>query len=597
MVDIAATPQDIALNTLTQAPSTPQTPSMTGRSSGQLASQSDAAGLDGIIRKTISQPAVRRAMPAIIALAAVVLFILVYSWSQTSPYRTVYPGLSEADRQSAFEALSNADFSAKIDAQTGQLKVPSPRYHEARLYLASQGLPKSTATGSIGAMSETAAMTTSQFMEQVRYISAVEIELAASVAKISTIESARVHLATPKQSVFVRNREAAKASVVVSPYPGRVVSEAQVQAIIHLIASSVPYLATENVSVVDQRGELLTNYEGSRSLMSSEQMDHKQSREEIYRNRINDFLSPIVGMGNVRSEVDMQIDFTEIESTYEEYDGNDNGPHARSEILTMEQKGDSLAMGIPGAVSNTAPTDGSKTDPEDDTKTDQVLTDPNINMLSSRTTRNYEMDKTIRYVKRQGGIVERISVAVVLNPPRPIVLEGEDQDEPDNAVSGEFSELELERFSNLVKSLIGFNADRGDVVTIVSARFETPQVIEPRLEPWYENGQMMSLIKSSAVVLAFIALLLLVVKPAIGVYSSASVATPQALARTGASSSEKEQKPNSAVKKGILGDVALSSRSYENKVETVRGLVETETGRVANLLKNMVQTQKSQAGS
>ena len=136
------------------------------------------------------------------------------------PYRTVYPGLTEADRQSAFEALSNADFSARIDTQTGELKVPSSRYHEARLYLASQGLPKSTVTGSIGAMSETAAMTTSQFMEQVRYISAIEIELAASVAKISSIESARVHLASPKQSVFVRNREAAKASVVVSALSG-----------------------------------------------------------------------------------------------------------------------------------------------------------------------------------------------------------------------------------------------------------------------------------------------------------------------------------------------------------------------------------------
>ena len=165
MVDITATPQDLALNTLAQVPGAAQTQSMAGRSSGQLASQSDAVGLDGMIRKTISQPAVRRAMPAIIALMTVMLFILVYSWSQTSPYRTVYPGLSEVDRQSAFEALSNADFSAKIDTQTGELKVPSSRYHEARLYLASQGLPKSTVTGSIGAMSETAAMTTSQFME------------------------------------------------------------------------------------------------------------------------------------------------------------------------------------------------------------------------------------------------------------------------------------------------------------------------------------------------------------------------------------------------------------------------------------------------
>ena len=587
MVDIAATPQDVALNTLTQTPGASQTRSMVGRPSGPLVPQPGAAGLDGIIRKTMSQPAVRRAMPAIIALAAVVLFILVYSLSQDSPYRTVYPGLSEADRQSAFEALSNADFSAKIDTQTGQVKVPSSRYHEARLYLASQGLPKSTVTGSVGAMSETAAMTTSQFMEQVRYISAVEIELAASVAKISTIESARVHLASPKQSVFVRNREAAKASVVVSPYPGRVVSESQVQAIIHLIASSVPYLATENVSVVDQRGELLTNYEGSTSLMSSEQMAHKQSREESYRNRINDFLSPIVGKGNVRAEVDMQIDFTEIESTYEEYDGNDNGPLARSETLTMEQKGSSQAMGIPGATSNTVPAEN--------TNTDEAPPAPNKSMLSSQTTRNYEMDKAIRYVKRQGGIVERISVAVVLNPPRAKVMADEDQTESENADRGEFSELELERFSNLVKSLIGFNAERGDVVTIVSARFEVPELIEPRLEPWYKNSQMVSLIKSSAVAAAFIALLLLVVKPAIGVYfpapepqGSASDESSQTGTRMPASSANAKQ-TGVLGQSDILGGEPNSSSSYDHKVEAVRGLVDTDSGRVANLLKNMIQ--------
>tara|TARA_B100000767_G_scaffold213569_1_gene200922 strand:- start:9089 stop:10855 length:1767 start_codon:yes stop_codon:yes gene_type:complete len=586
MVDIAATPQDVALNALAKTPAATQTQSVAARQSGQLASPSDATGLDGIIRSTIAQPAVRRAIPALIALMTVVLFVLMYSWAQTSPHRTVYPGLTEADRQSAFEALSNADFSARIDTQTGELKVPSSRYHEARLYLASQGLPKSTVTGSIGAMSETAAMTTSQFMEQVRYISAIEIELAASVAKISSIESARVHLASPKQSVFVRNREAAKASVVVLPYPGRIVSESQVQAIIHLIASSVPYLAAGNVSVVDQRGELLTNVEGSTSLMSNEQMAHKQSREEAYRNRINAFLSPIVGMGNVRSEVDMQIDFTEIESTYEEYDGNDNGPRARSEVLTMEQQGSSRATGIPGASANSVPADNNASDASD------AL---NKNTLSSKTTRNYEMDRAIRYVKRQGGLVERISVAVVLNPPRPKIL-ADGEAEGTTAVEDDtFSELELERFSNLVKSLIGFNADRGDVVTIVSARFEPPEVIELISEPWYENSQITSLIKSSAVVVAFIALLLLVVKPTIGVYSSPALPSGRnantfagGLTNTSVSPEQSSQ-TDSLRQSSRLGGESRSSRTYDDKVEAVRQLVATDSGRVANLLKKMIK--------
>ena len=581
MADLAAPQQDVALNTVTQSPGTAQPQSMVARQAGQISQQTNDTRPDAVIRKVISQPAVKRAMPAIIALLTVVLFALLYSWSQVSPYRTVYPGLSEADRQTAFEALSSADFKAKIDIQTGELKVPSSRYHEARIYLASRGLPKSTVTGSIGSMSEEAAMTTSQFMEQVRYISAIEIELAASVAKISTIESARVHLASPKQSVFVRNREAAKASVVVSPFPGRVVSESQVQAIIHLIASSVPYLATENVSVVDQRGQLLTASAGSSSLlMSTEQMAHKQSMEDTYRNRIDAFLSPVVGIGNVRSEVDVQIDFTEIESTYEEYDGNDNGPHARSETLSLEQKGNSRASGIPGAASNTAPAEDA----------DEGSTLSN-NTVSSKTTRNYEMDRAIRHVKRQGGTVERISVAVVLNPPTVELLDGEDQEDSGNNAG--FSDIEIERFSNLVKSLIGFDANRGDVVTIVSTRFEPPVIIEQISEPWYENSQITSLIKTSSIAIAFVALLLFVVKPAIGVYSSAGTGNGAITAAEARNSygipptqAYGEGTPNQPTG---TGESTTSANTYDSKVNAVRSLVAEDSGRVANVLKKMIR--------
>jgi flagellar M-ring protein FliF len=581
MADLAAPQQDVALNTVTQSPGAAQPQSMVTKQAGQISQQANDTRPDAVIRKVISQPAVKRAMPAIIALMTVVLFALLYSWSQVSPYRTVYPGLSEADRQTAFEALSSADFKAKIDIQTGELKVPSSRYHEARIYLASRGLPKSTVTGSIGSMSEEAAMTTSQFMEQVRYISAIEIELAASVAKISTIESARVHLASPKQSVFVRNREAAKASVVVSPFPGRVVSESQVQAIIHLIASSVPYLATENVSVVDQRGQLLTASEGSSSLMmSTEQMAHKQSMEDTYRNRIDAFLSPVVGIGNVRSEVDVQIDFTEIESTYEEYDGNDNGPRARSETLSLEQKGNSRASGIPGAASNTAPAEDA----------DEGSTLSN-NTVSSKTTRNYEMDRAIRHVKRQGGTVERISVAVVLNPPTVELLDGEDQEDSGNNAG--FSDIEIERFSNLVKSLIGFDANRGDVVTIVSTRFEPPVIIEQISEPWYENSQITSLIKTSSIAIAFVALLLFVVKPAIGVYSSAGTGTGAITAAEARNSygipptqAYGEGTPNQPTG---TGESTTSANTYDSKVNAVRSLVAEDSGRVANVLKKMIR--------
>ena len=163
-------------------------------------------------------------MPAIIAFLSVAVFLIAYSWMQDPTYRAVYPGLSESDRQMAFEALSGANFNARIDSATGDLKVPDARYHEARIFLASRGLPQEGTTGGISGLTDEASMTSSQFMEQVRYVSAMEQELARSVTQINTIRAARVHLASPKQSVFVRNRTPAKASVVVSPYPGRQVS-------------------------------------------------------------------------------------------------------------------------------------------------------------------------------------------------------------------------------------------------------------------------------------------------------------------------------------------------------------------------------------
>ena len=205
----------------------------------------------------------------------------------------------------------------------------------------------------MSALNDDTSMTTSQFMEQVRYVNAMEQELARSITQIGTIQGARVHLASPKQSVFVRNRTPAKASVVVTPFAGRIISESQVQAIIHMVASSIPYLSADDVSVVDQRGKLLTDTNSFASMqLNSEQMSHKQRMEETYRNRIDAFLTPVVGMGNVRSEVDVKIDFTEIESTFEEYDGNDNGPRARSEVVALEKGLASAAIGVPGASSN-----------------------------------------------------------------------------------------------------------------------------------------------------------------------------------------------------------------------------------------------------
>ena len=414
--------------------------------------------------------------------------------------------------------------------------------------------------------------------------------------------SARVHLASPKQSVFVRNRTPAKASVVVTPRPGRVVSSSQVEAIVHLVASSIPYLAADDVVVVDQRGKLLTDANSFDSMqLSSVQMEHKQRLEETYRNRIDAMLTPVLGEGNVRSEVDLQIDFTQIESTFEEYDGNNNGPRARSEILMVERGNGIPATGIPGATSNTPPTEDEVVISTQLSATEGV---ESLGTISNKTTRNYEIDRAVRHVKHQGGKLERVSVAVVINELAAPSGASDNEAEQTEANAG-FSDIQLERFNDLVKGVVGFDAERGDVVTIVSAVFDEPLVIDTSL-PWYESTQVTSTIKALGAMLAFIMLLLVVVRPVIKSYlpqideieeeGSAALKDGELtqeeldMIELGDDESLEDIKAKLKPKKStISADMLDAANTYDDKVALVRLLVAEDSGRVANVLKKMIK--------
>ena len=591
MATTLANPQDVnsGLTTDVTNSSSPSNLPSTGSQQGMVQSSAPAnAGLSGVL----TQAAVRQAMPGIIVFLTIAVFLLAYSWISEPPYKAVFPGMSAADRQLAYTELTSSDFKAKIDSSTGELKVPASQYHEAILLLASQGLPESTASGGMSSLSDDSSITTSQFMEQVRYIAAMENELARSISQINSIKSARVHLASPKESVFVRNRTPAKASVVVTPFPGRVVSASQVQAIVHMVASSVPYLAADGVSVVDQRGKLLTDSSKFASMqLNGEQMIHKQQMEEIYRNRIDSFLSPVVGIGNVRSEVDMQIDFTEIESTFEDYDGNNAGPLARSEVLNVEQEPvGGAASGIPGAASNTSPTNGS------------AVTEAEMNTTSSQTTRNYEMDREIRYVRNKGAKVEKISVAVVINDLVKVPnTEGQAEEAPAPAVG--YSQEDLDRFSDLIKGVIGFDETRGDTVKIIAIPFDEPELIEEASIPWYSNDQILNLIKIIFGSLVFIAIIFFVVRPAMKSYSNFSLAAKAMggkdgeltaaelnMLSSGNSGSINDIRAKLKPKKsGPSADMLNTANTYDDKVALVRLLVAEDAGRVANVLKKMTR--------
>ena len=447
------------------------------------------------------QPAVRRAMPAILAVLILMIFGAMYLWMQAPPWRQLLQGVSEVDRQAALEALKTGRFDVRVNKENGTLEVPAARYHEARMLLASQGLPKGTVTGGLDMLKDQNSMTTSQFMEQVRYTAAIEQELARSVMTISTIKAARVHLAMPRQSPFIRERIAPKASVVVTPHQGRMVSPAQVKAIVQLVASSVPYLPPDNVAVVDDDGNLITDAPGEAAMgLTSAQLQHKRQVEREYRTRVMQILTPVVGEPNLRAQVDIRMDFTQQETTIEDFDRNKDGPKARSETLAEERSFRPDAIGIPGALSNQPPPDANFSTQTGATPEPT----PSGGTFSKRSTRNFEIDRTVRHVKNPVGTIERVSVAVVIHDPQMGGQEGQ--------ANGRYSQADLDRLTNLVRGAIGFDSGRGDVVTLVPAKFEPVASAGPPVA-WYESETLIGAIKSGLAALVFISILLFVVRP------------------------------------------------------------------------------------
>jgi flagellar M-ring protein FliF len=556
-------------------------------------------GISDTFSKALNQPSVRKVLPLILMLAVLVVFLLAYAWMQTTPYRPVMPGLQEADQQAAFESLKNADFKPKIDPATGQLTVPTNRFHEARILLASQGLPKAGTTGMEG-LKDQSSMTTSQLMEQVKINTALEQELARSIMQIGTVQSARVHLATPKQSVFVRDRTPPKASVVLAPYPGRAVSASQVQAIVHLVSSSVPYLAPDHVTVVDTVGKLMTESATEQKLgLTSAQEQHKQHLEEVYRNRIMQILSPMLGEGNVRSQVNLTLDFTQSESTTEDFDNREKGPRTRSEVLAEDRSATKSAEGVPGALSNTPPPDPTTTS---NTQSDAAKGQADsTGKLSSRSTRNFEIDRTVRHVRNASGGVMKVSVAVLVNE-RPVT---EPSTDPKAPKSVPFTPLELEQMQQVVRGVVGFDPQRGDIVSVVPAKFEPPAPMETI--PWYLEDMVQSGITSALVAISFIVFMMIVVRPVmrqitVGKDAEDAEKSKAALGdgelseedmrmiQIGEGESLEEIKAKLKPKKSSISiDMLDTANTYDDKVALIRMLVAEDSGRVANVLKGMIK--------
>jgi len=327
--------------------------------------------------------------------------------------------------------------------------------------------------------------------------------------QISTIKAARVHLALPTQSVFVRDRATPKASVVVTPHSGRGVSTPQVKAIVHLVSSSVPYLTPENVSVVDDQGNLLTmdNPVDAAMGLTVAQMQHKQRTEETYKNRVTELLGPVVGEAAIQAQVNLTMDYTVVETTTEDFDDKDKGVKPRSEALTTERKYKLDPEGIPGSLTNSPPPDADLTK---NTNTDEKKPATN-EIVTTRSTRNFEMDRQVRHTKNSPGTISRITVAVVVaERPAPPPADGKPL-APGAPTTIPYTQQELDRMLNLVRSAVGYNEERGDVVTVAPARFETLAPEPPK--PWYADPDIQNVIKIAVAAFVITVFLLAVVRP------------------------------------------------------------------------------------
>ena len=593
---------------------------------GSLVGQPTATfSLSAGLQDMFQQPAMRRVLPVLMILMFLAGLGGIYSWVQETPYRPLFPGMVEADQQAAFESLKAGNFNPRLDPTTGNLTVPLTRYHEARILLASQGLPHNQSRGVLDTLKDQTAMTTSQFMEQARYTAAIEQELAKSITQIGNIQSVRVHLAQTKQSAFMRDRVPAKASVVVTPYGGRMISPGQVQAIAHLVASSVAYLAPEDVSVVDNNGTLLNKSPGDTAMgLTSVQLQMKQNSEENYRNRILQLLEPIVGSGNVRAQVDLSMNFSQVEVTSEDFDTSKQGPKTRSEQLSEERSNKSDAGGVPGALTNTPPAQAEAV--KDNAATKEEKGKDSSASTNTKTTRNYEMDKVVRHVKSPMGGVERVTVAVVIKEREPAKpKEAAKGAAPAQAEQQPFTPEELERLTAVVKGAVGFKEDRGDMVNIVPAKFEAVAALTMEPSAWYENDMAANIVRVGLGSLILIIVLMVVVKPIVKSLVDAPAAANLALAGPAgagglggaemaasegaggaqagggdmvmADGESMEQfrdrlKKSAAPKKSsISADMLDTANTYDDKVALIRMLVAEDSGRVANVLKSMIRSE------
>ncbi len=444
--------------------------------------------------------------------AAVAAGLAVVLWSREPDYRVLYSNLAPERASSVMDALTAQNIPFKLEDNTGALLVPETELHNARLKLAGSGLTQSEDGTGLEMIRAEKGFGVSEFMETRKYQHALEVELARTIDSIQQIRSSRVHLALPKQSVFVRDRKPASASVMVDIRPGSTLEQKNVTAIMNLVASSIPELSADQVTVVDQQGNLLSKVERDDALeLSNRQFAYRQQVEKAYETRIEHLLADIVPSGRVRVQVSADMDFSSLQESRESY--NPERAVVRSEQInnTHNDNAPGTAAGVPGALSNQPPSDST---PAPGAKVANAVagasTSSKVDNGSSTQaiTRNYEIDRVLNYSTTPAGSIRKLSVAVVVDS-TPL------HDKGGRIIKPGPNAVELERMNGLVQGAIGYQLERGDKVTVVSASFTAPaDTAEATDSPgFWQEAWFSSLAKQLLVGLAVLLVALGVLRP------------------------------------------------------------------------------------
>jgi flagellar M-ring protein FliF len=505
-------------------------------------------------------------------------------------YTMLFSNVSQQESGEIVDALNATGISHQLDPKTGAILVAAGQVHEARLKLASQGLPRGSGFG-LEIMQDNGAFGSSQFMETARYNHALETELGRTISTLRPVQSARVHLAVPESSVFLRKRKEPSASVLVNLYPGRELEKPQIASIVHLVASSIPGMESSRVTVVDQQGRLLNAPGDATALgLSTQQFEYAERIERSYTERIVNLLTPMLGPDRIRATVTADLDFTEREETREDFDPDNTAVRSEQVAEDRNAGGGAIAGGIPGALSNTPPPPVVATNAANPPAAGQAAaagataaesttqTAPGPVNESMRRTRNFEMDRTLSRTRSPTGTIRKLSVAVVVDHKRVVAEDGSTTAQP-------LAQQEIDEITRLVREAVGFDEQRGDSVSVSNISFyEKPEEEEPEEPGLLDSPGLFDTARNLLAGVLVLALAFAVIRPimrglgvgAAGPGGPAGGALPAAQAGGGGGSYA-----------AAPPRVALS---FDDKVSVARQLADKNPERVAQIVRTWMNT-------